>query len=95
MPTDATTIGKMLQAKPVNSSKTQFHNFDYRRNLVLDSYIPIMPCLFLFIPEGVSIMTVIIDGVDVAPAGVVRRSSCSRERWSCPADIRIRAPGGS
>jgi hypothetical protein len=27
-----------------------------------------MPCIFLSIPEGVSVMTVIIDGVDVAPA---------------------------
>jgi hypothetical protein len=35
---------------------------------MLDSYIPIMPCIFLSIPEGVSVMTVIKDGVDVAPA---------------------------
>ena len=28
------------------------------RNLSLDSYIPIMPCIFLSIPEGVSVMTV-------------------------------------
>jgi hypothetical protein len=26
--------------------------------------------MFLSIPEGVSVMTVIIDGVDVAPAGL-------------------------
>jgi hypothetical protein len=63
--------------------------------LFLDKYIPIMPFMFLSIPEGVSVATVIIDGVDVAPAGLVRRTSNSRERWSCPADIRIRAPGGS
>ena len=49
----------------------------------------------LFIPEGVSVMTVIKDGVDVAPAGGVRRTLFSREPWSCPADTRIRAPGGS
>ena len=62
---------------------------------MLDMYIPVMPFIFLSIPEGVSVMTVIIDGVDVAPAGVVRRSSYSRERWGGPADTRIRAPGGS
>jgi hypothetical protein len=28
-----------------------------------------MSVTFLFIPEGVSVATVIIDGVDVAPAG--------------------------
>jgi hypothetical protein len=33
----------------------------------------------LSIPEGVSVMTVIIDGVDVAPAGLVKRSSGTRE----------------
>jgi hypothetical protein len=54
-----------------------------------------MPYIFLSIPEGVSVMTVIIDGVDAAPAGVVKRSSYSREPWSCPADTRIRAPEGS
>jgi len=62
---------------------------------VLDSYIPIMPCIFLSIPEGVSVMTVIIDGVDAAPAGLVKRSSYSREPWNCPADTRIRALKGS
>jgi hypothetical protein len=62
---------------------------------VLDSYIPIMPCIFLSIPEGVLVMTVIIDGVDVALAGVVKRSSYSREPWNCPADTRIRALKGS
>jgi hypothetical protein len=54
-----------------------------------------MPCIFLSIPEGVSVMTMIIDGVDVAPAGLVKRSSYSREPWSGPADTRIRAPQGS
>ena len=48
---------------------------------------------FLSIPEGVSVATVISDGVDVAPAGWAGRQSDSRERWSCPADTRIRAPG--
>ena len=28
--------------------------------------------MFLSIPEGVSVMTVIIDGVDAAPAGLVK-----------------------
>ena len=50
-----------------------------------------MPVIFLSIPEGVSVMTVIIDGVDAAPAGVVKRSPHSREPRSCPADTRIRA----
>jgi hypothetical protein len=44
--------------------------------LTLYSYYAIM---FLSIPEGVSVMTVIIDGVDVAPAGLVKRSSGTRE----------------
>jgi hypothetical protein len=35
--------------------------------------------MFLSIPEGVSVMTVIIDGVDVAPAGLVKRSPGTRE----------------
>ena len=35
------------------------------------------------------------DGVDVAPAGGVKRSSYSREPRSCPADTRIRALKGS
>ena len=47
--------------------------------LFLDKYIPSMPCVFLFIPEGVSVMTVIIVGVDAAPAGLVRRTPNSRE----------------
>ena len=34
-----------------------------------------MQVIFLFIPEGVSVATVIIDGVDVAPAGLVKRPS--------------------
>jgi hypothetical protein len=37
-------------------------------NLSLDKYIPNMACMFLSIPEGVSVATVIIDGMDVAPA---------------------------
>ena len=54
-----------------------------------------MPCIFLSIPEGVSVMTVIIDGVDVAPAGLVKRfipvesrrlalehSAITADRWS-------------
>ena len=51
--------------------------------------------MFLSILEGVSVMTVIIDGVDAAPAGLVKRSSETREPWSGPADTRIRAPEGS
>ena len=60
-------------------------------NLVLDS-------IFLYardglsIPEGVSVMTVIIDGVDVAPAGVVKRSSYFREPRVRPVDTTIHAP---
>jgi hypothetical protein len=46
-------------------AKIKFKN----RNLSLDSYIPTMPYIFLSIPEGVSVMTVIIDGVDAAPCG--------------------------
>ena len=44
-----------------------------------------LTCIFLYtrnylsIPEGVSVATVIIDGVDVAPAGLVKRSSGTRE----------------
>ena len=51
-----------------------------------------MPCMFLSIPEGVSVATVIIDGVDVAPAGVVKRSSCFREPGVRPVDTTIHAP---
>ena len=50
-----------------------------------------MLAIFLSILEGVSVMTVIIDGVDVAPAGLVKRSSDSREPRSCPAGTRTRA----
>ena len=53
----------------------------------LDMYIPIMPCVFLFIPEGVSVMTVISDGVDVAPAGLVKRSPGTREPKGGPLGI--------
>jgi hypothetical protein len=35
----------------------------------LDKYIPTVVVVFLSIPEGVSVMTVIIDGVDAAPCG--------------------------
>ena len=35
---------------------------------MLDKYIPSVACMFLSIPEGVSVATVISDGVDVAPA---------------------------
>ena len=56
---------------------------------MLDSYIPIMPCLFLSIPEGVSVMTVIIDGVDVAPAGLVKRPSNTRELTVGPVDTTV------
>ena len=48
--------------------------------------------VFLSIPEGVSVATVIIDGVDVAPAGVVKRSSYFREPGVRPVDTTIRAP---
>ena len=48
--------------------------------------------MFLSIPEGVSVATVIIDGVDVAPAGVVKRSSCFREPGVRPVDTTIHAP---
>jgi hypothetical protein len=44
------------------------------------------------IPEGVSVATVIIDGVDVAPAGVVKRSSYLREPGVRPVDTTIHAP---
>ena len=46
----------------------------------------------LSIPEGVSVMTVIIDGVDVAPAGLVKRSSGTREPKGRPVDITVHAP---
>ena len=51
-----------------------------------------MTFMFLSIPEGVSVMTVIIDGVDVAPAGVVKRSSYLREPGVRPVDTTIHAP---
>jgi len=50
---------------------------------------------FLSILEGVSVMTVIIDGVDAAPADVVKRSSHSREPRMRPAGIMTCAPQGS
>ncbi len=59
------------------------------RIIILDSYIPIMPFMFLSIPEGVSVMTVIIDGVDVAPAGLVKRSSGTRELTVGPVDTTV------
>ncbi len=43
--------------------------------------------MFLSIPEGVSVATVIIDGVDVAPAGLVKRSSGTREPEGGPLGI--------
>ena len=43
--------------------------------------------MFLSIPEGVSVATVIIDGVDVAPAGLVKRSSGTREPKGRPLGI--------
>ena len=43
--------------------------------------------MFLSIPEGVSVMTVISDGVDVAPAGLVKRSSGTREPKGRPLGI--------
>ncbi len=46
--------------------------------------------MFLSIPEGVSVATVIIDGVDVA--GVVKRSSYFREPRVRPVDTTIHAP---
>ena len=51
-----------------------------------------MPCMFLSIPEGVSVATVIIDGVDVAPADLVKRSSGTREPEGRPVDITVHAP---
>ena len=51
--------------------------------------------MFLSIPEGVSVMTVIIDGVDVAPAGLVRRTLDSREFPVRSAGIKTCAPKGS
>ena len=65
---------------------------DRDRNLGLDKYIPIMSCVFLSIPEGVSVMTVIIDGVDVAPAGLVKRSSGTREPEGRPVGTMVHAP---
>ena len=45
--------------------------------------------IFLSIPEGVSVMTVIIDGVDVAPAGLVKRTSDTRELTVGPVDTTV------
>ncbi len=56
---------------------------------MLDSYIPMWQVIFLSIPEGVSVMTVIIDGVDVAPAGLVKRSSNTRELTVGPVDTTV------
>jgi hypothetical protein len=83
------------------------NKYHFIQNYALDIYVKcIIVILFLdniflcvkrdvSIPEGVSVATVIIDGVDVAPAGVVKRSSYSREPRSCPAGIRTRALKGS
>ena len=49
-------------------------------NYPLDSIFLYARNYVLSIPEGVSVATVIIDGVDVAPAGVVKRSSVSGSR---------------
>ncbi len=57
-------------------------------HIPLDKYIP-MYYEFLSIPEGVSVATVIIDGVDVAPAGLVKRSSGTREPEGGPVDITV------
>ncbi len=56
---------------------------------MLDSYIPMWQSVFLSIPEGVSVMTVIIDGVDVAPAGLVKRTSDTRELTVGPVDTTV------
>ena len=48
-----------------------------------------MSVIFLSIPEGVSVMTVIIDGVDVAPAGLVKRTSNTRELTVGPVDTTV------
>ena len=48
-----------------------------------------MVVMFLSIPEGVSVATVIIDGVDVAPAGLVKRSSGTREPKGRPVDTTV------
>ena len=48
--------------------------------------------VYIPLPEGVSVATVIIDGVDVAPAGVVKRSSYFRVPRVRPVDTTIRAP---
>ena len=85
MPMAATTTGKTRLTKPAISNSKYM-------NKSLDTYIPIMPFMFLFIPEGVSVMTVIIDGVDVAPAGLVKRSSGFREPGVRPVDTTIHAP---
>ena len=49
----------------------------------------------LSIPEGVSVATVIIDGVDVAPAGLVRRTPGFPGVSGKSAGITTRAPKGS
>jgi hypothetical protein len=51
-----------------------------------------MPVIFLFIPEGVSVATVIIDGVDAAPAGGVKRSPHFRELPVGSLDTTVQAP---
>ena len=48
--------------------------------------------MFLSIPEGVSVATVISDGVDAAPAGLVKRSPGTREPKGGPVGIMVRAP---
>jgi hypothetical protein len=45
--------------------------------------------MFLSIPEGVSVATVISDGVDVAPAGLVKRSPGTREPKGGPVDTTV------
>ena len=48
--------------------------------------------MFLSIPEGVSVATVIIDGVDVAPAGLVKRLPGTREPEGRPVSTMVHAP---
>ena len=78
----------MMVSELTSLGRNQFVSIQ-RRNLPLDKYIPIMPCVFLSIPEGVSVMTVIIDGVDVAPAGLVKRPPDSQELTVGPVDTTV------
>ena len=71
----------------IRAQKTFYKSISINKNkypLTLYSYYAIM---FLSIPEGVSVATVIIDGVDVAPAGLVKRSSGTREPEGRPLGI--------